>query len=174
MTQGAGWLFADLLLVVVLIVLGSQWNSPAGRGDEADEPGPSTSAPAAVATTPAAQPGLDPDSEEFDVSLDAVALVAGKASAVRALRKRVEKGIEKYPGRTAALVIVWGTAGSCRTCPVTDQASRTYAHAVATRLTGVAPGFFPPYDEDIIRSYRNTSSDRDSGTATIELFFLRT
>ncbi|MFE1923102.1 hypothetical protein ACFW91_11100 [Streptomyces asoensis] len=176
LTQGAGWLFADLLLVVALVVLGGQWTpgddgTPGPGEPSAASPAPGTASAGASRT---AKPGLDPDSEEFDVRTDAVALRAGKAAAERAVREQVTAHIKDYPGRTAAMVIVWGTAASCGTCPVTDDASRAYAHAVATRLTSIAPGFFPPYDADIIRSYRNTSSDRAAGTATVELFFLRT
>ncbi|MEO3978276.1 hypothetical protein [Streptomyces sp. CAU 1734] len=178
MAQGAGWLFADLLLVLAVIALGGQWAAPdtGDRGGEGPAAGPTASrvpSPGPSGTTEAARPGLDPDSEEFTVTANAPAVVAGEAGARRALRAKIADAIEAYPGRTAALVIIWGTAGSCGSCPVTDSASRVYARTVAGLLPSVAPRFFPAYDEDIIRGYRNTTRGRAPGTATIELFFLR-
>ncbi|MCM2393870.1 hypothetical protein [Streptomyces albipurpureus] len=176
--HAAGWLFADLLLVITVIALGGQWTAPT-TADRADgEPSASPAPAVSASPTPsprvsAAQPGLDPDSEEFDVRGDAPGLLAREAAAVRDIRDEVAKGISAYPGKRAALVIIWGTAGSCRTCPVTDNASRDYARAIGALLPSVSATFFPAYHEEIIRGYRNTSGDRERGQATIELFFLR-
>ncbi|MEU5403386.1 hypothetical protein ABZ348_29325 [Streptomyces sp. NPDC005963] len=180
--HAAGWLFADLLLVIAVIALGGQWTTPTADDRSAVSASP-TARPSASASsvpspspTPAAstaQPGLDPDSEEFDVTGDAPGLLAGRSTAVREIRDEVTEAIRAHPGKTAALVIVWGTAASCGSCPVTDDASRAYARAIAAMLPSVSPTFFPPFHEEIIRGYRNTSGDRAKGQATIELFFLR-
>ncbi|WP_329014941.1 hypothetical protein [Streptomyces sp. NBC_00690] len=177
-THAAGWLFADLLLVITVIALGGQWIAPTAADLATGEPSPAPSAsaarsPSATPATATAQPGLDPNSEDFDVTGDAPGLLAGRAEAVREIRQEVAEGIRAHPGKTAALVIVWGTAASCGTCPVTDDASRAYARAIAALLPSVSPTFFPPFHEEIIRGYRNTSGDRVRGQATIELFFLR-
>lgn len=176
--HAAGWLFADLLLVITVIALGGQLTSPTAAtraaGEATSSPAPTTS----VSSSPspavsAVQPGLDPNSEEFDVMGDAPGLLAKEPVAIRNIKNEVARGIRAYPGRKAALVIIWGTAGSCRNCPVTDNASRDYARAIGALLPTVSPAFFPAYHEEIIRGYRNTSGDRERGQATIELFFLR-
>ncbi|WP_133916763.1 hypothetical protein [Streptomyces sp. NBC_00582] len=177
----AGWLFADLLLVLVLVVLGSQ----PGTTEQSDDAGPtpSTTASAATGRTPrptasppaprASRPaGLDPVTRSITVRADAEAVIAGTAGAVASVRRQVDRRIGPYRGRTAAFVMVFATVHTSGG-GVDTARSDVYATAVARLLPRIAPEFFPPYDEKIIRGYHDSSFRIASGTARIELFFLQ-
>ncbi|MFJ9548155.1 hypothetical protein [Streptomyces erythrochromogenes] len=174
-TYLAGWLFADLLLVIVLVVLGSE--VPAAAPD----PHPSPTAAATAAPDPSrssspspadtARPGgLDPVTASVGVRLDPDALIAGRPSETAELTRQVNEEIKRYTGRTAAFVMVFGTVRSGGA--VDTGRSDAYATAVARQLPQAAPRFFPPYSEKIIRGYHDSGQDIPSGTARIELFFL--
>ncbi|THA74360.1 hypothetical protein [Streptomyces sp. A0592] len=174
-TYLAGWLFADLLLVIVLVVLGSE--VPAAAPD----PHPSPTATATAAPDPSHSPsptpsdtarpgGLDPVTVSVGVRLDPDALIAGRPSETAALTRQVNEEIKRYEGRTAAFVMVFGTVRSGGA--VDTGRSDAYATAVARQLPQAAPRFFPPYSEKIIRGYHDSGQAIPSGTARIELFFL--
>ncbi|WP_405828557.1 hypothetical protein [Streptomyces sp. NBC_01176] len=176
----AGWLFADVLLVIVLVVLGGE-RAPHDR-TSAQEPSPTPTptstarrspSPGPTATpTPRAGPGgLDPATRSITVHTDANALVAGSKAARADLAHQVADGVERFKGRTAAFVMVFGTVHGAGGA-VDSGRSDAYATAVARLLPRTEPGFFPPYSEKIIRGYHDSSGDIRSGTARIELFFL--
>ncbi|MER7730202.1 hypothetical protein ABTX80_04905 [Streptomyces erythrochromogenes] len=179
-TYLAGWLFADLLLVIVLVVLGSE--VPAAAPDP--HPSPTATATATAATpdpshgtsaspTPSdtARPGgLDPVTVSVGVRLDPDALIAGRPSETAELTRQVTEEIKRYEGRTAAFVMVFGTVRSGGS--VDTGRSDAFATAVARQLPQAAPRFFPPYSEKIIRGYHDSGQAIPSGTARIELFFL--
>ncbi|MEU1529606.1 hypothetical protein [Streptomyces fagopyri] len=178
----AGWLFADVLLVIVLVVLGGERtpHQEAFARDPSPVPAPTPSArrspspePTATPTpTPRARPGgLDPATRSITVHTDADALVAGSKAARADLEHQVTDGIERFKGRTAAFVMVFGTVHGAGGA-VDSGRSDAYATAVARLLPRTEPAFFPPYSEKIIRGYHDSSGDISSGTARIELFFL--
>ncbi|MFF9978651.1 hypothetical protein [Streptomyces erythrochromogenes] len=176
-TYLAGWLFADLLLVIVLVVLGSEvpaaapdpHPSPTAAATAAPDPSRSSSPSPAPADT--ARPGgLDPVTVSVGIRLDPDALIAGRPSETAELTRQVNEEIKRYTGRTAAFVMVFGTVRSGGA--VDTGRSDAYATAVARQLPQAAPRFFPPYSEKIIRGYHDSGQDIPSGTARIELFFL--
>ncbi|WP_183064439.1 hypothetical protein [Streptomyces sp. gCLA4] len=180
-TYLAGWLFADLLLVIVLVVLGSEM--PAAAPDPDPPPTPTATAPAPVTATPdpsrspsptpsdTSRPGgLDPVTVSVGIRLDPDALIAGSPSETAELARQVNEEIKRYAGRTAAFVMVFGTVRSGGS--VDNGRSDAYATAVARQLPQAAPRFFPPYSEKIIRGYHDSGAGIASGTARIELFFL--
>ncbi|MEU9081355.1 hypothetical protein [Streptomyces sp. NPDC048357] len=178
-TYLAGWLFADLLLVIVLVVLGSE--VPAAAPDPNPTP---TATPTAPATTdPARSPsptpsgtsrpgGLDPVTASVSIRLDPDDLIAGRPAGTAELTRQVTQEIKRHAGRTAAFVMVFGTVRTGSGGSVDTGRSDTYATAVARLLPQAAPEFFPPYSEKIIRGYHDSGQNIPSGTARIELFFL--
>ncbi|MFD8420719.1 hypothetical protein [Streptomyces sp. NPDC059466] len=178
----AGWLFADVLLVIVLVVLGgeraphdrtaAQDASPAPTPSARRSPSPEPTVTPTPTPTQRARPGgLDPATRSITVHTDADALVAGSKSAKADLERQVADGIERFKGRTAAFVMVFGTVHGAGGA-VDSGRSDAYATAVARLLPRTEPAFFPPYSEKIIRGYHDSSGDISSGTARIELFFL--
>ncbi|MFF2996800.1 hypothetical protein ACFVTC_19875 [Streptomyces sp. NPDC057950] len=178
----AGWLFADVLLVIVLVVLGGERtrHDRAAAQDASPTPAPTPTAGRSPSPGPTATPtrtqrarpgGLDPVTRSITVQTDADALVGGSKSAKADLERQIADGIERFKGRTAAFVMVFGTVRGAG--GVVDSArSDAYATAVARLLPRTEPAFFPPYSEKIIRGYHDSSGDIGSGTARIELFFL--
>ncbi|WP_395297833.1 hypothetical protein ACF9IK_33555 [Kitasatospora hibisci] len=178
---GAGWLFADLMVVMVLVVLGGQ-STPlpvAVPSSSAPIPSSASSDPASTKptpkptpTAPAPPPGLDPNSTSVVVEVDADGLVGGGSAARTAFANRLKAEIGPYTGRSAALVFVWGTAAGCSHCAVDLGRSQDLADAAAPLVHAVAPGFFPPDDRRLIRPYLDGQGR--PGTVRLELFFIRT
>ncbi|WP_327327516.1 hypothetical protein OG735_37055 [Streptomyces sp. NBC_01210] len=179
----AGWLFADLLLVMVVVALGGEKMTEGAGARIRPEltAGPtSTPAPSLTPAIPAPAPsspaapagGLDPDTESITVRTDPEDLIGGSDGAAASIRRQVVQKAMQFQGERAAFVIVFGNAGRLPGGAVDTRSSTAYAEAVAKLLPAAAPDFFPPYDEKIIRSYHNTDPGVPSGTAEIELFFL--
>ncbi|MFJ9819606.1 hypothetical protein ACIRU3_30950 [Streptomyces sp. NPDC101151] len=180
--QAAGWLFADLLLVMVVVALGGETMdradpphpcamagpscTPSPSGPTL--PGPSTSAP----TGPPPSGGLDPHTRSITVRTDPEALMGGSARAAASVREQVARRIRQFRGKRAAFVMVFGNAGRFPGGAVDTGTSTAFAEAVARLLPSAAPEFFPQYHKEIIRGYHNTDPGIPSGTAEIELFFL--
>ncbi|WP_371501633.1 hypothetical protein OG871_32340 [Kitasatospora sp. NBC_00374] len=168
----AGWLLADILLMLVVVVLGTEVVPAlpsAGRS-----PGPN---PSAAAAAPPAGPhgassaSLDPHSESVVAHVDPDALLDGSPAAVADLLQQLRLGIQPYRARRAALVLVWGSAAACRGCAADLGRSAELARQVAPRVPDVAPEFFPAYDPRIIRAYED--GEGQVGTVRLELFFVR-
>ncbi|MGW4894002.1 hypothetical protein ACWEQL_17290 [Kitasatospora sp. NPDC004240] len=179
---GAGWLFADLMVVMVLVVLGGQSTplpvvevSPTAPVSPSTPSSPSSkpAAPAPKPSTPAPPPGLDPDSRSVVVEVDVDGLLAGDPAARAAFADRLKGEIGPYTGRSAAMVFVWGTATGCPRCAGADLGrSQALADAAAPLVHAVAPGFFPADDRRLIRPYLDGQGR--AGTVRLELFFIRT
>lgn len=122
----AGWVFADLLLVLFLVGLGT-----AIPVDPPEPPPP----------VPVAKPeiiGMKTDPVKLDLAVDADALLAGDPKAqskARGLVKRATSGLSSK-GQEAALVLIFGggeTAG----------VGQRVAEAVYPQLRRAADGVFP-------------------------------
>jgi hypothetical protein len=198
LAQASGWLFADLLLMLVIVVLGGQASD---AGEEPPCPGcasssaSSSSAPSSSAassspassTPPAssagtastAPPGLDPHSESITVrDVDVAGVLAHEPRALAHVEREVRRQARKFAGRHAALVLVWGAAASCPACHDVDLSlSQRLADEIAPRVRSYDPAFFPEEDpaEDDPKLIR---PDHDGGgarnTVRLELFFVRT
>ncbi|WP_191874777.1 hypothetical protein [Streptomyces filipinensis] len=178
----AGWLFADLLLVMVVVLLGGETTDGAEprppcaaaspscipSPSEPTHPGPSTSAPA----SPPPSGGLDPHTRSITVRTNPEAFMGGSARAAASVRRQVARQTRKFRGKRAAFVMVFGNAGRLPGGAVDTGTSTAFAEAVARLLPSAAPEFFPQYHKEIIRGYHNTDPGIPSGTAEIELFFL--
>lgn len=121
----AGWLFADLMLALMVIALGT-----AGTGDElsltpspgarpeAAAPSPTSVVPATVTSpvAPARPLGLDPVRVERGILVPEDALLRQDPAAVRTVRGQVEAAFstDELRDRNAGLVLTFGRA------PVSD------------------------------------------------------
>ncbi|GAA1393394.1 hypothetical protein GCM10009639_26450 [Kitasatospora putterlickiae] len=188
-THLAGWLFADLLLILVLVVLGGQ-SSPA-RDIVADPPptptatagptlapSPTPTPPAPIPTPTSAAPvGMLPQSLDLPLLADqsvADDLVNGgparRAAAARRINEAVDQALAKQltgEQQRGALVFIWGTDGGCRGCKPTSDASSVFAEAAAD---AVRRGGHPqlPNDAGFYRGYLDLKPA--SGTLRMELF----
>lgn len=96
----AGWVFADMLLVLFLIGLGS------AIAVDPPEPEPKPEPKRIV--------GMRTDPVRVSVDVPAEALVAGEASAKKKARQAVARAIKRYDknGNEAALVLIFGGGDS--------------------------------------------------------------
>jgi hypothetical protein len=170
-TYLAGWLFADLLLVLVLVVLGGE--VPAAVATPVTPSPTGTASPGAptASPSPSRRPGLDPDSTSLKFHVDATKIIDGDHQAIATLENDIAQAIKQYHGRSTALVIVWGSVADCGGCTSIDQGrSLKLAQVVAPLLPQVSSSFFPAYSEKIIRPYYDGQGA--PGTLRLELFFL--
>lgn len=97
----AGWLFADLLLVMFLVGVGAEITQAS-----LDEP---KAKPPIVEVKP---PSMDPTPERESIRVDARALLDSGAASARAEKKRIRKEIRDVArdlqGQRAAMVLLWG------------------------------------------------------------------
>lgn len=108
----AGWLFADLLLVMFIVGLGAEVTS-------VPEPDPS---PTAATATPTPEPTTTPSPTEAvmnqtpvvrTLQVDSADLMASGArgkKAAKALRTQLQQSLSDLADRTAAMVLIWGHA----------------------------------------------------------------
>ncbi|MFB7472203.1 hypothetical protein [Kitasatospora sp. NPDC056184] len=127
----AGWLFADMLLVLALVAMGDQGDPVAAERAAAAEP---TATPSASATagpgstpTPTGPRGVEHDPVTVDVG--------GDASDTAGLTAQIRAATERYTGRQAAVVLTFGSNRD----PGLGQA---YAHAVNGLLAQARPEMF--------------------------------
>ncbi|MFD9002289.1 hypothetical protein ACFV0T_15150 [Streptomyces sp. NPDC059582] len=179
-THLAGWLFADLLLVLVLIVLGGQSIHATEAEDPDPSPGASASAPTTSVTSASpAKPspnrsGMDPVSRNLplltDQSVaDALRGPGGAAhdKAVRRIAKEVDRVLAGEK-RRGAMIFVWGTDGGCANCAATSGPSTTYAEAAAKAIQQSHHPLLPRATA-FYRGYIKLSGA--SGTLRMEVFF---
>ena len=97
----AGWLFADLLLVMFLVGVGAEITQ-VSRDEPKPEPTPEEVKP----------PSMDPNPETRSIRVDADALLDSGAASARAEKKRIRKDIREVAGdlkgQRAAMVLLWG------------------------------------------------------------------
>lgn len=138
----AGWLFADLLLVLALVSMGDR---PDPKLPE--HPRPSRSKGPDPTRTPTAPRSVDRHPQEFEVSGD------DKGDLVR----QIAKDTRKWSGREAALVLTFGGSSN----------GTVYAHRV-NRLLGTArPEMFTA--KTATDDYH--SLGRSAETAVVRVYF---
>jgi hypothetical protein len=143
----AGWLFADLLLVLALVSMADRPDpqAAAGRHPKTHSPSPSPTPP--PSPTPTGPRSLVRTPEHFAV----------KGTGKRSLVRQIAKATKPWAGRSAAMVLTFG--GS--------ESGTRYAHRVNSYLHEARPDMF---DED-------TATDdfirlgRPLNTAEIRLYF---
>ncbi|MFF2657013.1 hypothetical protein ACFVUH_06560 [Kitasatospora sp. NPDC058032] len=128
----AGWLFADMLLVLALVAMGDQ-GDPVAAERAATGPSATPSASATADGTPSAAPTpTGPRGVEHDpVTVD----VSGDGSDTAGLAAQVRAATERYAGRQAAVVLTFGSNRD----PGVGQA---YAHTVNGLLAQARPEMF--------------------------------
>ncbi|AUH42078.1 hypothetical protein [Streptomyces sp. CMB-StM0423] len=95
----AGWLFADVLLVLALIAMGDQGDPAAAR-----QPAPGASSPGAESPKPSPSPSGPRAVERKPVK---IALEADSSDRTRIVQQ-LRKATAKYEGRQAAIVLTFG------------------------------------------------------------------
>jgi hypothetical protein len=149
----AGWLFADLLLVLALVAMGGQPDPLAAQAAHATPSASRGASPRPSHTKPKPRPtprgprAVEKRSVRFTVH------GADRGALVRQLQ-RATKGYRK---RKAAIVLTFGGGA----------AGEEYAAKVNSLLTAARPGLFPR--GTTTRDYLNLSGPSD--TATLEVFF---
>lgn len=129
----AGWLFADLFLVLFLVVLGmvaSDGTDEASGAGKSPRPSASPSGTSPSPSRTAKGPlGLDPKRHTFAVSLSsgATGRAAGKGGLDAADRKKVVAALDREiresgDGRRIGMVITFGVAPQAQLGPATDLA----------------------------------------------------
>ncbi|GAB2869166.1 hypothetical protein GCM10027074_41060 [Streptomyces deserti] len=116
----AGWLFADLLLVLALVSMADRPDPLASRPTESASPSPSPSA--SPSPTPTGQPGVSRTYRQFKV----------RGTDREGLLRQIRSGTAKWKGRTAALVLTFGGG----------QGGTSYAHRVNGLLSKARPEMF--------------------------------
>lgn len=125
----AGWLWADILLGLLVIFLAAN----------------SVSAPLQAPPQPTARPGVDPKPIELTVPVNGAALLGGDTRALEAEQTRILGDVlrqlrEKGEGRRVAVVLAYGSherpadgdrlarlaTGAFRTAPFGEAAVKTY------------------------------------------------
>ncbi|MFG3258306.1 hypothetical protein [Streptomyces sp. NPDC048172] len=139
----AGWLFADLLLVLVIVTM-------ADRSDPlaAAEPKPSKSDGASPSPTPTGPRSVERKWEEFEVS--------GRND--KGLVRQIKKDTDRWSGRTAAIVLTFG--GTIQ--------GEVYAKKVNRLLSRARPGMFDKKDT-ATDNFHNTGKRANS--ATVRVYF---
>ncbi|WP_327677933.1 hypothetical protein [Kitasatospora sp. NBC_00458] len=130
----AGWLFADLLLVLALVAMGDQ-GDPVAAARATATPTPTAGA-SATATASATPPPAPTPTGPRGVEHDAVTVdVTGDPSDTAGLAAQIRAGTERYAGRQAAVVLTFGSNRD----PGVGQA---YAHTVNGLLAQARPEMF--------------------------------
>lgn len=163
----AGWLFADLLLVFALMMLGTQ----TGQADP-KKPGPTvtttslattTSTPAPTTTRPV---GVEQQPHKLVVDTSARALVGASGSDADRIRASVLQQIQdqlraqNIEGRRAAIVLSFGIAP-------TVGAGKPYAVAVNEAVRVGLPKVF---GGAVIRDYWGAPKEHPTGFVELELY----
>ena len=142
----AGWLFADMLLVLALVSMGDR-GDPLAAEAAARHPSPPT-------VTPSPRPTGPRSVERKPVKLSLQAATGDTDRMVKQLREATGR----YQGRSAAFVLTFGQAPD-------PGAGQEYAGDVNSALRKARPGMFA---DATTRDFWNGGP---SGTADLEIYF---
>ncbi|MFF9115818.1 hypothetical protein ACF09Y_09450 [Streptomyces massasporeus] len=168
MTHLAGWLFADLLLVMVLVVLGGHVIAPDDPPVPIPVPSPSPSPSGAGSR----QTGMRPQSLDLTGLGDAETAAAltgeggSRAAAQERVLARLRAKLRKIPDRVA-MVFVWGSYGGCPGCSPQTRPSTAYAGAVEEFVREARLPRMPT-PENFYRAYHDLAGH--SGDLRLEIF----
>ncbi|MFJ9130267.1 hypothetical protein ACIRJS_39905 [Streptomyces sp. NPDC102340] len=143
----AGWLFADMLLVLALVSMGDRGDPLAAT---ATRPTPGATSPSSPKPTPTGARSV----ERKPVKID----VRAADGATDAMVTQLKEKTERYEGRTAAFVITFGNA------PETT-AGQAYAKEINKALKVAQPDMFRG------ATTRNFWSGGPAGSADLEIYF---
>jgi hypothetical protein len=164
-TSLAGWLFADLalLLFIITVVVVADFPADAPEAPAAIESPSPTPEPS---PSPTAEPGVEPRPHEFIVHTDAAGIIAGDSKAVDALVTALEADF-------AALVDQGYKVGFALTFGGADDPG--YGGDLAEAANKILARSFPDLFADAPTRSFWTSSNKDGyrvGTLEIELYLL--
>jgi hypothetical protein len=165
----AGWLFADLALLLFIITVVIAADFPAAEADPpeaAASASPEPSGEPSPSPSPTAEPGVESEPHVFYVDTDAAGLVSGDANARNGL-------IDALRADFDALVAQGYTVGFALTFGGADDPG--YGGDIAEAANKVMAGAFPDLFGDAPTRHFWTSSNKegvDVGTVQIELYLL--
>lgn len=150
----AGWLFADMLLVLALVSMGDRGDPLAAQAAASPSPSPSASAEDEPSPEPSPTPTGPRSVERKPVKLSVSAEAGDAAHMVRQL----QESTARYEGRSAAFVLTFGQAHE----PSDGQA---YAREINKALRNARPEMFT---DATTRDFWNGGAP---GTADLEIYF---
>ncbi|BCB81586.1 hypothetical protein GCM10022251_16620 [Phytohabitans flavus] len=161
----AGWLFADLLLVLFIITLASAPIAPMAALDPSPSPETAAASPS-LSPSPTATPGppaLELDAVTFDFTVNVDALMGGRSAASSALVAEFKRKLraERLAGREAGFMLTFGYAEQPG---YRNSLGRNLAQKVNEVVVGSVPGF----ERARFRSYW---SQGPVGKVQIQVFF---
>ncbi|WP_100445813.1 hypothetical protein [Glycomyces xiaoerkulensis] len=165
----AGWLFADLALLLFIITIVVVSDFPAAALDDGPEetaPAPSPSPTPSPTPEPTADPGVEPEPLVFYVDSDAAGLVDGSESAERDLVDDVAEHFEPLiqDGSRVGFMLTFGGASD-----------PGYGGSIAAAANEVMAEAYPDLFGDAPTRHFWTSSGKEAistGTLQIELYLL--
>lgn len=158
----AGWLFADLALGLVVILLATATDFPVAAAPSAD-PAPSPTLDASPAPspspTPVAEVGVEQEPVEFRVESDADALLSGDTSEIDDVADAIRRRLAPYEqeDRRAAFVLTFGG----HTEPGQGTALARAANEI---LLDVAPGVM---ESAAMRDFWRATGSAGAATGTL-------
>lgn len=158
-----GWLFADLMLVIMIVALGSQKDPELAAKNPlkptvTHTPTTSTSTPSPSPTTSTAR--LGPQS----VDKAPVTFTVDDSGGTAELTKELKSRLAPYHGRHAGFVLTFGWGPD-------PQADTAYATSIDHLLTTIDPAMFPP--DTVLRPFVDLDH-QDTGTAELQIYFYTT
>ncbi|MFF4057615.1 hypothetical protein ACFYZ8_04715 [Streptomyces sp. NPDC001668] len=148
----AGWLFADMLLVLALVSMGDRGDPLAAQA--ATRPSPSPSSDAEPSPEPSPSPQGPRSVERRPVKVHVAAAVGDTARMVKQLRSATAP----YKGRAAAFVLTFGQA-------VDPSDGQAYAREINKSLRKARPDMFT---DATTRDFWNGGA---AGAADLEIYF---
>lgn len=156
----AGWLFADLMLVIAIVAMGSQPDPLAAR----PAPAPSTHRPSPSPSPTTPSPSATPQGPLALEQTPQIIVVHAPAGDTAALTAQLTKALVPYRGRRAGIVETFGWGS--------DSSSDTaYATEVNALLDKIAPSMFPPGTPE--ENYIDLGSQSGGAKIKIYLFAAR-
>lgn len=161
----AGWLFADLAVGLVIILLATATDMPP-PAPAAALPSPNASPTAAPSPTPAPEPALQRGMEDepvvFRVRSDAGALLRGEKGEVRRVADAIRKQLRPYEkaNRKVGFVLTWGASRDASEGVALARVANELLHdAVPDLVEGAA-----------VRDLWSGSREYERGTLIFEIF----
>lgn len=152
-----GWLFADLMLVIMIVALGSQ---PDPDLVAKPQPTPTTSTPTPTPSPTTTSALVGPQA----VDKVPVQFTVDNSGGTSGLRKQLTDRLAPYRGRHAGFVLTFGWGPSA-------QADTAYATSINTLLATIDPVMFP--SGTVLRPFVDLDHAK-TGTAEIQIYFYTT